>query len=183
VLSVLGAITSCSDERRHRALTFFFDGVPEPGATPPPQGYAPLIDAQRRPFQVRDQQPAPVAMTYAHEPFRTNDCTGCHNRSSGELVRPANEGLCQSCHADVPGRLRYVHGPVAVGDCAYCHHPHGSAHAHVLVSEPTPLCLSCHARGDLSTGAHHAESETRACSDCHHGHGGQDPYYLKRLEP
>lgn len=176
-------LPACSEGARYRVLSYFFDGVPEPGATPPPRGYAREIETARRPFLVNEERAAPVAIAYAHEPFRQGDCTGCHNRTTGELVATPRGGLCRSCHPEVPGDLRYVHGPVAVSDCLFCHNAHGSGEPHVLVAEPTQLCLRCHDRGDLSTGAHHANADATGCSACHSAHGGADPYFLRPDRP
>ncbi|MCK4659622.1 MAG: hypothetical protein KAV82_08900 [Phycisphaerae bacterium] len=41
LLVVIVAIpASCSEQGRYRALKFFFDGVPKPGAPPPTRGYS-----------------------------------------------------------------------------------------------------------------------------------------------
>jgi predicted CXXCH cytochrome family protein len=182
LLAAAAAIPACSEEKRHRVLSFFFDGVPEPGATPPPRGYEPLPSRGQRVFAIPPERAVPEVMTFAHEPFRAGDCTGCHQRTTGELLRPVDQGLCQSCHADVPGPATFVHGPVAVRDCLFCHHPHGSTHPAILVDDATRLCLSCHERTDLTGGAHHAEVDLRACIACHDPHAGDDRSFLKRTE-
>ena len=67
-MALLLAAPACSESTRYRVLSFFFDGVPRPGATPPPRGYAREIETARRPFLVNEERGEPVAIAYAHEP-------------------------------------------------------------------------------------------------------------------
>ncbi|MCB9849866.1 MAG: hypothetical protein H6817_04100 [Phycisphaerales bacterium] len=179
LLLLVALIPACSDEAtRLRVLRFFFDGVPEPGAVKQ-IGYAPIASRSQRSFRAPPERQLPEVVAYTHKPYRTGDCAGCHDRTSGGVVSTAQEGLCRTCHPTVPGNMRYVHGPVAVQDCLFCHQPHGSMQPALLVSDATTLCLRCHERGDLTEGSHHDELETTSCSDCHFGHGGDDRYFLK----
>ncbi|MCP4251150.1 MAG: hypothetical protein GY778_29280 [bacterium] len=171
----------CSTDARHRVLSFFFDGVPKPGDPVPPgsdRSAVPGADATATDPAAR----APRRPIIAHPPYRENKCGSCHNAQTGQLFRSPADGLCRTCHSDVPGSVRYVHGPVAVSDCLFCHHYHGSPHPALLLEEPTSLCTQCHDRDRLAEGSYHATIESESCSDCHYGHGGDDPFFLKRGE-
>ncbi|NOT02044.1 MAG: hypothetical protein HOP29_15630 [Phycisphaerales bacterium] len=178
VLLVLAsaAAASCSQATRHRALKFFFDGVPEPGAAVPGATVAGGVES------AATTEPAAGAakrVWSAHAPYRENRCGVCHDPQTGQLFRPPQEGLCQGCHEDVPAAVRYVHGPVAVRDCLFCHHYHSSGFPSLLLDAPTATCLRCHDRADLSQEAHPGDMADIACTNCHDAHGGAERYFLK----
>ncbi|MFH0980191.1 MAG: cytochrome c3 family protein [Planctomycetota bacterium] len=181
----LAAATSvtCSPQTRYRVSRFFFDGVPEPGALPPPPGYpgGPTRAGAEGPAQPGEQW-APARTVYAHPPYRDNRCGACHNPQTGELFRTAPEGLCRNCHPDVPGKAPYVHGPVVVSDCLFCHHYHHSYYPKLLLEESTATCFRCHDVAGLTTGPHHANAVRTACVECHDPHGGTNRFFVKRSE-
>jgi predicted CXXCH cytochrome family protein len=178
-VGVSALVTACSEPTRYQVLSFFFDGVPKPG-TKPPKGYpAPGgTDTDLGP----SSRPAAVAPTYSHPPYRENRCGVCHDAGSGLLVRTPQQGLCRSCHPDVPGDVAYVHGPVAVGDCLYCHRPHSSFHPKLLVKEGSAMCLDCHDGKQLTMCPHREAGEGTTCGECHDPHGGADRFFLRRSE-
>jgi len=182
-LMVVLAGAACSEPTRYRVLTFFFDGVPKPGQTPP-KGYVAPNPPELEDLRPSTEEPTGKGRTmYAHAPYRENRCGSCHNATTGELSRPPTQGLCTACHRELTAALRYVHGPVAVNECLLCHHAHGSAYPRLLLAEATALCLRCHERGDLTSGDHHAEVESASgdkCVECHNPHGGGDAFFLKR---
>jgi len=181
---VLLAASACSQTTRYRVLNFLFDGVPDPAKVA-------QADAARDPSRTGqdeesasgESEPKARVVSYPHPPYRDNRCGACHNMTTGGMNRTAQEGLCESCHGDVPGKVRYVHGPVAVSDCLFCHHPHTSVIPKLLLRKPTDLCLQCHDRDDLTKGTHHEETDESSCTDCHGAHGGDNPFFLKRVEP
>ncbi|HUU83474.1 MAG TPA: cytochrome c3 family protein, partial [Phycisphaerae bacterium] len=182
VAALCGA-AACSETARHRVLSFFLDGVPEPGAVetpgyPAPDAGAPYDTAG--PTDGRRVAPRPI---FAHAPYRENKCGACHNPETGQLFQSPQEGLCRGCHPEVPGAVRFVHGPVAVQDCFFCHHYHGSPLPHLLLVEAEETCYRCHDRARVTAGAHHAAVEGRTCLECHHAHGGENRFFLKRDEP
>lgn len=185
-LLLLGLTTvaaSCSETARYRVLTFLFDGVPRPGEKPPPPGYGPLDDGLKTRFLAEaSEKPSEPLQMFPHEPYGQGKCGSCHNQQTGQLFSTPAEGLCRSCHVNVPGRVRYVHGPVAVDACTFCHHQHASPRPYLLLDEPTALCLRCHQRDDLIAGPHHQSLDERACTECHAPHGGSDRFFLKSDE-
>lgn len=171
---------ACSQPTRYQMLSFFFDGVPEPGRA----GGA--GDAQTGDRTRPAVEPSPAVQPkryYAHTPYRKNRCEGCHDPTSGQLIRSVSEGLCLICHSKLIADARFVHGPVAVNDCTVCHHFHGAPFPNLLLVDPVATCLNCHDRVDLSAGDHHAALDQRSCEECHNPHAGDDRFFLKKGEP
>ncbi|MHC4063210.1 MAG: cytochrome c3 family protein [Planctomycetota bacterium] len=180
LLAMLSLGLACSANTRYRVLSFFFDGVPRPGEAKPTGYAAPGTFVQQ---DAPDQPGRPVARRpkiYAHQPYRDNRCGGCHDSTTGQLFRLPEEGLCTTCHRDVPGQAVYVHGPVAVNACLFCHHHHSSTYPHLLLDDPAVICLRCHESEHIAAGEYHATIESRACTECHDAHGGSDRFFLKR---
>ncbi|MEK7328413.1 MAG: cytochrome c3 family protein [Chloroflexota bacterium] len=194
---VLSNGLACSQTTRRHVLSFFFDGVPEVG-----QVSGARMDSRTSPTRtsgVPAVEPRPAALPmryYAHTPYRENRCQGCHDPTSGQLIRSVSEGLCLTCHSKLTADARFVHGPVAVDDCTACHHFHGAPFPNQLLVDPVATCLNCHDREDLSGGDHHQSAPTplsvgatrqaddqRSCVNCHNPHGGSDRFFLKRTEP
>jgi predicted CXXCH cytochrome family protein len=163
-------LCACNTTRHYKVLSFFFDGVPEPGKTP-----AETVSGDGK---KRGSETAPAAASRyrEHGPYAAKQCEACHVRATNRLVLP-NEELCFRCHTlDV--RKRYLHGPLASGGCTVCHAPHGSIHPYLLVSEPKEFCFHCHDRVALVNRGAHGETETQ-CTACHDAHGSDDPNLLK----
>ncbi len=180
-LSGLAILSACSETTKFRVLSFFFDGVPGPGAARAAEqaiaGVAPTDVPAATPGQVVTR-PA----FRAHPPYHEGRCGGCHDPTTGQLFRTSEEGLCASCHGDLVRDFRYLHGPVAVSACLFCHHHHGGVFPKVLRSDPAGICFRCHQRKDLTEGEHHATIEQQACVECHDAHGGNDRFFLRRAE-
>jgi predicted CXXCH cytochrome family protein len=198
----------CAEQTRYRVLSFFFDGVPEPGSEAPTETREELVARQKR------EQAEYVAglletarrKTIVHRPYANYQCAACHDMAQGKMVMTAEEGLCTRCHRDLTSRLRFVHGPVAVNACLECHHPHESVYPALLRAEPTAVCSGCHDPEELSPGEHRrfvasqvappgttsppgaapgapappAAEPAPSCLDCHDGHGGDNRMFLKR---
>jgi predicted CXXCH cytochrome family protein len=170
-------VCACSPDARYRTLSFFFDGVPDPNAPPPPERRTYVTDlkpgedpAARRPAR---------RLVSVHPPYAEDDCTACHNLNTGMLTLPIREGLCNICHADVTEGLDYLHGPVAVADCVACHHYHASTYIDLLLDEPDQICLRCHELEKLTNPPHDALVKAAPCAQCHDPHGGGNRHFLK----
>ncbi len=158
----------CNTASGHRVLSFFFDGVPEPGSAP----------AARRTGDLRVTSPAvrPADFTQ-HQPYAEKNCAACHDaQAMNRLVAPG-EQLCFQCH-DLGKAKRYVHGPIAGGGCLVCHDPHRSQYRHLLVSDSVGFCLRCHDRAALRPVEGHA-AEAGQCTDCHDAHMSDQRYLLR----
>ncbi len=176
------AVSACSQATKYRVLTFFLDGVPEPGAVARDgEGIEKDLstpsadDGRARRVSTKPPQ-------YVHPPYRENRCKACHDPETRQLFSTPQEGLCRRCHTGLPGNVVYVHGPVAVSDCLFCHHHHASTHKNVLLDEPRALCFRCHKRQDLTVGLHHETIDQQLCTECHNPHGADNRFFLKRAE-
>ena len=178
-LAILTLAGACSGPAGYRVLSFFFDGVPRPGESAARRSAFGLGSTAQTPdeSEVGASRRKPV---FVHAPYREKRCRACHDLDSGLLTKTAGEGLCQTCHADVPGPVVYVHGPIAVNECLACHNPHKSEYPRLLRDDPQTVCCGCHKKTDLTTGAHHDSVEQHSCSECHAAHGGRDRFFLKQ---
>jgi predicted CXXCH cytochrome family protein len=173
-----GLVLSCDQVERHRALAFFFDGVPPLGQQGLEKG---LLDSDSQDVEPGGQKPT----WYVHEPVK--DCTNCHRwakrggfSTETHLIAPVPK-LCYNCHPDFTASASFVHGPVAVGQCLLCHSdpPHKSKIEHLL-KEPQPkLCFLCHDVGMIELIPAHLSQQTSACTDCHDPHAGPTKALLK----
>ena len=176
-------VAACSEPTRHEVLSFFFDGVPDPREAAV-AGYVPLWPLGRVDgTEEGADRFGPPQKTYSHTPFRENACARCHDLGRGLLWRTPQQGLCASCHPDLPGEVAFVHGPVAVMDCLHCHSPHAAVHPKLLLKGIPALCHGCHERGELTVGEHHDRLDGRSCIECHDPHGGSNRFFVKRSEP
>ncbi len=184
-------LLACSAERRYRTLSFFFDGVPDPNAPPPPEVYGPRFDPtqltaeQRAAMLARRIEPPKIT---THRPVAEKRCEACHRierSDSGpiafsgvpELNAPPEE-LCFRCHSFGPARI--VHGPVARGLCLSCHLPHQSPHDHLLrQADQKSLCGACHSGETFVTEEAHRAYGDRACSSCHDPHASDREALLR----
>ena len=120
-------LCACNTTKSHKALGYFFDGVPEPGKAPPE-----LVGRDNRKGSV--PVPATASRYREHAPYAAKQCQACHMKATRRLVLPIEE-LCLKCHT-LNVRKKYIHGPLASGGCKVCHEPHGSTYPFLLVSEP-----------------------------------------------
>jgi predicted CXXCH cytochrome family protein len=172
--ALVGAL-SCTAEKRHRTLTFFFDGVPPLGE---PEGEKPGPQTPAAPTAA----PKTAAFTGSeHEPARNEKgCGNCHNREASFALLKPRDQICLTCHADKTRQFPYMHGPAAVGGCAECHDPHRSPLPHLLRMSPEKLCFQCHDRTPPGAKPPRCArpSDDARCTDCHNPHGGQERYFL-----
>ncbi len=175
ILFTLVTVTACSEPTRFRVLSFFLDGVPEPGSK---ETLDPGKEVEGTP-EVAVATPRPMTRYFAHTPYRENRCAGCHSAETGQLVRSIEDGLCLNCHRKLVSDLRFQHGPVAVNDCTTCHHHHTAPFPKLLLQKPVDTCLNCHDKDDLAEGDYHADVATKNCIDCHNPHGGDDKFFLR----
>ncbi|MEO8197111.1 MAG: cytochrome c3 family protein [Thermoanaerobaculia bacterium] len=174
-LGTLGALAlsaGCSTAKHHRVLSFFFDGVPEPGAVVVSAAPAVQASVGRK-----------LVQTGEHGPYAAKLCDSCHDsKAASALVVPAEE-LCLRCHQFGAAKA-YVHGPLASGGCLVCHDPHQSPNRYLLVSASDGFCLDCHDRAALSTigeagGPNGHGGEAANCTDCHEAHMSDRKYLLR----
>ena len=164
-------VFGCSPETRYRTLSFFFDGVPEPGG----QTTAKAATGKRSGERVREAGSKPQYRS--HGPYAAQLCEACHEQGGGKLHLPVEE-LCLYCH-DLNIRKKHIHGPVASGGCRVCHDPHGSGKAFLLVSESTIFCFTCHDEAEVGAREVHRTAKDAQCTDCHDPHSSDYDFILK----
>ncbi len=162
-------LASCDETERHKALTFFFDGVPPLRKETPEVQTAGLKDN-------RAADKTPTGAWRVHEPVK--NCTACH----GELRRAPSSRkvqlvaevpkLCFTCHKEYSSLEAWVHGPVATGNCLLCHEPHKSKNESLLRKPVPELCYQCHEEQAIRVIKKHSEESYTHCIDCHEGHAG-----------
>ncbi len=181
-LATAVALAACSQTTKFHVLSFFFDGVPPPGVRSEAE-QASEAGTKGGASAGAPEKPAETSSKYfTHTAYAQHRCGSCHNKQTGNLFRRPEEGLCQTCHTDPPGRARFVHGPVAVNACLFCHHPHVAPFPGVTLLDVPELCVQCHDPADLALGAHHDVPNRSRCTECHNPHGGDNRFFLKHRE-
>lgn len=194
-LGVAASLTGCDPQSRHRALTFFFTGVPP-------------LEEEKPVKKSNDQLPSPAAEVlpqpaakgagalFSHPVWVAGICAPCHE-STGVFRTPgvkktaatafttgggkpgrltlAKKEICTQCHKDkTPQRAAndnlWLHDTAAKGECLACHDPHQSNYARNLLQPPSIICLPCHQKGAFLTTPAHRRGET--CLSCHNPHIG-----------
>jgi len=201
-------LVGCSSSTRFKALSFLFDGVPDPAAETDLSDGDPTLTAREQMLamrqSVRDSMRQRVRATM-HPPYAEQDCSACHNlarntsepgsgsfavmdfsddEAAGFMVMPV-EQLCFECHDDMTEEAAteqdmMIHDPVASGECIECHNPHRSPYPHLLrAPEVRTLCFKCHDEEIADGEDDHPELETKeSCLECHNPHMSTDEYLL-----
>ncbi len=174
-------LAGCGDPAtRYKVLSFFFDGVPEPGAPPRPRGVRKGLGLSGPEDLVATTRPTtgPAGVAAAvqapmvyHAPFKDpKQCKNCHDPSKS-FGTPAAD-MCRTCHKRHYDQQwdDWTHGPVALGQCALCHVSHSSRYAGLLTAPMPDLCLGCHDAKRTMERPYHATAGTQACTTCHDPH-------------
>jgi len=170
LLGLLAGAAGCSEQARYKTLTFFFTGVPEPGAAAGTDSQRPTRDSTQaavarlaKEAAARRQQA--LEKIFTHGPVGAKACDSCHSLggtasfsgakasrsalpSFGARLLAPKEVICGACHtAKLEGARiagRWLHGPTANGACLECHNPHRSPRRYLLQEKLTDLCVRCH---------------------------------------
>jgi predicted CXXCH cytochrome family protein len=175
---LIAGFFGCSPVPRHKTLSFFFDGVPEPGANGAIAGNDSSV---RKDSSGTNTLLARAAKTevYYHSPYREKQCSSCHDQGTmGKFVQP-QPMLCYQCHEDFGTKYKVLHGPVGGGYCSGCHEPHTAKNSKLLKREGQQLCLFCHNADQVLGNEVHKDIADAACTECHDPHGGPDRTFLK----
>ena len=170
-------LSACTVQNHYPALSFFFDGVPDPQQT---DGVVEGINAITNTDSVNLLENKSKPELYVHQPYLEKECGACHNKGQMGSLTGTEPGLCYQCHPDFAEKFRIEHGPAAAGHCTGCHNPHRSYEESLLIRAGDEQCLHCHESARLYTDSYHVESSENLCVSCHNPHGS-DNHLLLRL--
>jgi predicted CXXCH cytochrome family protein len=174
-------LSGCATETKHRWLTFFFDGVPTPGATNSlPARLEEEVIATNTATVVAAAAPARPTATL-HPPYHDASCTECHESKFSQKMKAPMNTVCFSCHDDFLAKAKVRHQPAESGDCASCHNPHESPFPKLLVKPVAQLCFDCHDQPDVARVDAHKKSDTSNCLACHDPHAAANEKLLKAV--
>lgn len=170
-------IISCSINRNYKALSFFFDGVPEPSDrivnTIP--GVNDQVSENEDSLTIK----IPHETRFYHQPYRLRGCDDCHLQSSVSEMKEQEPELCYQCHKNFDDTYKYIHGPVQGGFCTSCHSPHSSSEEALLLKPAEEICITCHNSGNLSIIPSHGLDNDKSCLECHNPHGGANNLMMR----
>jgi predicted CXXCH cytochrome family protein len=193
---LITSAAGCDRQARHKALNFFFTGVPP-------------LEEEKKAAEEKDKTPqleeaAPPPTLYTHPLTASRQCNLCHQTtanfnmfggrgersvafrkgmvSPGPLVRPRQE-LCIRCHkdksaAEALAQGLWLHPTSAKGDCYACHDPHQSEIPYILLEKPQQICIPCHTDPKVMELAAH--KQPGECLSCHNPHLGKNRLLLTK---
>jgi predicted CXXCH cytochrome family protein len=175
---LLLVLFGCSPVPSHKTLSFFFDGVPDPGQSQTVVGNTSNVKADTSSVKVAGVISEKPAVNY-HKPFKDKKCGVCHDQNTmGKFLKP-QPALCYQCHEDYSKEYKVVHGPVGGGYCTACHEQHSSVNKKLLKRVTQDLCFYCHNPSPILKSAAHKDIADQSCTNCHNPHGGRDRSMLK----
>lgn len=176
-LAAIILLSACSTQNTYRALSFFFDGVPNPGDA----DKVVLNDSMQLSLGLdstltiaKNSSPE----VYYHLPYLDKECASCHNQGQMGSLNSPEPGLCFQCHRD-RAMNSFQHGPVSSGYCSNCHHPHKSKMEKLLLQDELLLCFGCHESGTIYENIYHNISDEKECGKCHDAHGSNNHSLLQ----
>ncbi|MFC2136899.1 cytochrome c3 family protein [Bacteroidota bacterium] len=169
-------LVACSPQVGYKALSFLFDGVPEPS---PSDSMLTIDSVIQVNSNINIEKKSKPQMLY-HIPYSEKQCLSCHDKNSiGKLLKSEPE-LCYMCHEDLNNKYKHIHGPIAGGGCSICHNPHQSNFSNLLVYKDQKMCVQCHDSLRLSGTKFHLSITENSCTECHNAHGGDNRYFNKQ---
>lgn len=161
-LIFIGPSCSSDPQKRYKALSFFFDGVPNPNAPAGSEG------SENAPTGS-----APKMLAIVHKPYAEGKCGECHegDTTKFESFQKLSSDVCMKCHAKAINQYPVMHGPVSAGECLLCHNPHESSVKGMLNDDAPAVCMQCHLSEFLPQDKEHSDLK-RSCLECHLPHGG-----------
>jgi predicted CXXCH cytochrome family protein len=123
-------------------------------------------------------------MPFAHIPFRSGQCTACHDPHATQrtfMLEEEGANLCFTCHRGAAQDLAAAnqHPPFRAGSCLSCHSPHATSEPALLVASTQRVCLSCHAGAMARNESSHKPVREGWCTSCHQPHGSNNAPLLK----
>jgi predicted CXXCH cytochrome family protein len=170
--------SGCSSTYRIKALSFFFDGVPNPDKETAihPKDSLNRIDTAGNKQNLMSKI---FPQMYFHSPYKDQKCSICHDQTRfGKFTKNQPE-LCYQCHDNFGNKYKVLHGPVGGGQCVMCHSPHQSINVNLLTRTGQSLCLYCHNSERILAMDQHQDIKDASCIECHNPHGGDDKFILR----
>lgn len=171
-------LSGCSTTHNYKALSFFFDGVPNPDKETTIQSGDSLSRTDSMAIAQNLVLNAPPQMQF-HPPYQDKECGTCHDQSNMGKFVESQPDLCYECHEDFSKKYKVLHGPVAGGQCTMCHNPHSSVNENLLTRTNQSLCLYCHESKQVMEAEQHLDIKDVNCTECHNPHGGEDRNVLR----
>lgn len=175
---VLFILSTCAPIKRHKILSFFFDGVP-PLDTSIKIFTDTIINNIVSTTDSIVNTKMVTILEFIHPPYQEKECNNCHNKNLGVVTLYPQPDLCYQCHENISEAYAYVHGPLLGGYCTTCHHPHKAKLNKLLLRTGQQLCLHCHDATLIYNNEMHSDIETTDCTDCHNPHGGDNNYFIR----
>ncbi len=171
VLSALmvSQCTGCATpESRYKTLSFFFDGVPEPGQEV-------VVETTNSVVETRPEEPT----FYVHQPYAERRCDLCHEGGFSNRLRTVKTKLCGLCHSGEEFEGSVKHGPAVSGQCYGCHDPHKSRYEHLLLDSGSAICGQCHTLETYPGLDKHRAEQGDECLACHSPHSSDKDGLLR----
>lgn len=176
-LAVMIFFTTCTTEKWHRTLTFFFDGVPDTTSKQLVKANDSVKHADTSNVSHANVNNAPSQII--HPPYKERNCDACHQKDQKGKFVAEQPDLCYNCHDNFKTKYKSLHAPVEAGSCTECHSPHYSKNKKLLIRQGQDLCLYCHDKQDVFKIETHKDIGETSCTECHNPHGGEDNYLLR----
>lgn len=178
VVIILIYLSGCSTTHNYKALSFFFDGVPDPAAETAIQSNDSLNRMDTAAF-AQGIMSKTFPQMHLHSPYQDKQCASCHDQGQMGKLLESLPKLCYVCHEDFSNKYKVLHGPVGGGQCTMCHSPHMSVNEHLLTRTKQSICLFCHNSEQVMATEAHQDIKDTNCTECHNPHGGDDKYILR----
>jgi predicted CXXCH cytochrome family protein len=169
----------CATETKHRWLTFFFDGVPDPNQTTaaaPGRIRGPAQSTNPSPIRVTAPAEPPLVV---HAPFAERNCTACHASNFSQRLKDDIPNVCAGCHRAFLTKAAYSHAPIEDGQCTICHAAHQSKEKYLLVKSSRELCFDCHDPDVILAIRPCGQSDEPTCTACHDPHQENQRFLLR----
>lgn len=174
-LAFILTISSCTSERKHDILSFFFDGVPENDSTA--TFTSSQLDSEGDMVVNRNSSNKEF---FSHKPYEEEKCSSCHEPGFSNRLLYKMPELCYTCHNNFNTEFKHLHGPVSSGNCLECHNQHMSKYDKLLDNTGQDICLKCHQKDQILNSNKHKTLGTRNCTECHNPHGGDNSGMLMK---
>lgn len=178
ITAVLFFLVACSVQNHYSTLSFFFDGVPDPGDI-----HKETLGDSIKQADSFDSTGVVVGVAkpdfFMHSPYLERKCDFCHNQEHMGSPKIAMPGLCTQCHSTLAKQQAFEHGPAVGGYCTQCHSPHQAKEENLLKITGRELCLNCHDAESLYQSEFHESNDEMDCVSCHNPHSSNNHSLLQ----